>query len=217
MDIEMLARFCCKYREPINHVIIKGGFAWATDGKIGIRAETDLPDSGDSTFVEKLVQAIEAPFNAATSEWEALPVALPMREGDCPDCAGTGKQQTCPSCEGEGEIELDHSWIGKSGFERHSYTVECEECGGTGSTGGEQDGEGGCAECGATGKTRISETVAFGPSWIDSFHLHQISTLPGPIQIRYGGSPVKQMPIRGAGWIGVVMPTREHRTERHPL
>ncbi len=211
MEIEILAKFCHEDREPINRVIVKGGFAWVTDGNIGIRAATNAPDSEDLTFLDKMVAAIDAHVERAATLWEDLPTPIPMREGDCPDCAGTGKQQACPSCGGDGEIELTHHWHGGS----HDYTVECEECDGTGSTGGQQDGEGGCLECGKTGKVQISEAVAFGPAWIDSFLLHRIAILPGPIQICHGASPLQQIPIRGDGWIGVLMPMREHGTKVH--
>ena len=42
MDIETLTKFCHEDREPINRVHIKGGFAWVTDGNIGIRRKRDV-------------------------------------------------------------------------------------------------------------------------------------------------------------------------------
>lgn len=121
-----MAVFCLPMEEanessaPLCKPWVKGGYEYATDGKIIARRRTDQPDNFTDHHSTRINIAAWFEFSEMgepTSEVEA-PSPTP-----CPECAGVGKVNfvPCAACIGTGDLECSCG---------HQH--ECEECNGEG-------------------------------------------------------------------------------------
>ena len=68
-------------------------------------------------------------INSLTNEDIAELLGIDIDELDPIRCA---TPETCPSCDGECTIELEHSFYVDGKYTDHTYTVDCDYCGGAG-------------------------------------------------------------------------------------
>lgn len=210
IPLEILEKFTIRGGTILNKVFHDGSFAWASNRFILIRTPSNHPRSDDQEgAIEKFSKILEEFPTEDSPLWTSEIPSGEAKTKPCPTCRGGKKATSCPECDGHGEIELDHDWIDHAGKHRSTtYEVDCESCNGKGIIrGGDDD----CPDCDGTGVEEIYSPVPFGIHYIDARRLQSISVLPG-IQIHpnINGQPFKQIPIRGDGWIGVVMPCRNN-------
>lgn len=208
---ETLKAFCSTddTRPQLQRIMHSGTHAYATDGHVLVRIESDLPATeGDEKLIGNMETLIANAHPAVESEeWVSeIPNVEPLTK-PCETCDGTGKTQECPSCDGEGEVTLTHDWMDKAKKWHHDdYDCDCQHCDGSGRIGGEGDE---CEECDGTGMVTMHTHVALVGSWFGAALLNRVRDLPG-MQIHRHPKNIKMSghPIRGTGWVGVLMPLR---------
>ena len=144
-DKDLLKSFCFEGlgRDQLKEPWSVGDYSYASNGAMGVRIPKVDGLTGNGPNLEKLiVTAISEiaemlPFNIA--------LAPPMFQ-NCATCNGTGLSQECKHCDGEGEIEFDF----EAARCRHTYSVTCHECDGTGKHSSDNS-EDECPDCDGTG------------------------------------------------------------------
>ena len=136
-----------KGRYHLDEPFFQGGWKYATDGRIAVRAPADEPDT-------KGMRPDMAKIFSSTSPESAVPFPeLEMADAECQDCDGTGKAMIeCPDCKGDGSTlcpECDGTG-----------EIECGECGDYTDCGlcVEDDG---CPRCKGLGTVPEGETCPF--------------------------------------------------------
>jgi len=130
--IDEVFELCCDCDGRFEKPFHKGGYLYATDGRICIRRVEEGPDAKNIPRVDEVFS------NNAPKSWRPFQVNIPLCEccngeirkisNQCPSCDGDGE---CYECNGEGEKEC-------SCCDKMS---DCDECGGLGD----------CPECNGTG------------------------------------------------------------------
>jgi RNA polymerase subunit RPABC4/transcription elongation factor Spt4 len=127
MKREAIYLFCDAYfpRYAIGDPWVKDGTLYATDGRIAIAIDADLPDTNDGRRRPNVEELLVEP-----KEWHPLPDELPegtLRDGPCWYCldykftpwnAIVCRAEPCPYC---GDDELDEEWDEE--FEHPIYSV----------------------------------------------------------------------------------------------
>jgi hypothetical protein len=188
-------------RKCFFNPFVRGGWKYATDGKIIIRIKTDEPESETGIGITKascehvIGLVLECPTSAEM--W-------PKSDGKtqsvkCEICKGYGKSGVveCPECDGEGEVECYHC----------GHDMECEKCFGEGNIVDKNSPV--CVSCGGVGQIEIpADQMIKNNVWIGGEYFCKISELPN---VRYVPAIEPCLPLRFFfdGGDGVIMPVRK--------
>lgn len=207
LDIDILKTFGSNYIDKLKNVVFDGTYAWASESHILIRAECDDEKNDPYEMSERFPSLInELPPHDSELWTKEIPTGE-IKTQKCSECGGTGKSYKCPECGGDGVVHLDHDWTDTNGKSRYSdYEVECGNCNGRSVVRG---GDKPCEECNGTGTLDLDSPIQFGNAYIDAKLLKALSVLPNlELHPNPKNNPYRQIPIRGNGFVGVVMPTR---------
>lgn len=119
IDIKM---FCDPSRAKLSKPWSKGGYTYASDGKILIRVpRIEGIAEGGGPDVSKLILDYRG-----VEVWHPLPDLTGIEtHRTCPDCDGAGKYPECPDCDGDREVK--YTYEARDG-ETHTITGDCPVC-----------------------------------------------------------------------------------------
>lgn len=196
-------------RPSIQKILYNGTHAYATDGTILVRIQSDAPPTeGEEKILASMVALCENSWpEEGSTAWVTEIPEVDGKTEKCETCEGTGKSQPCPSCDGEGAVTLQHSWQDLTKKWHHDdYECDCQHCDGTGRIGGEGES---CDDCGGTGYVAVHTHVPLVGTYFDAALLNRLRSLPGlQIHPHPKGQKMSAHAIRGDGWTGLAMPLR---------
>ena len=197
-------------RIDLSRIYRKDGYAIATDGHVAATIATPEPDTDDPNAVFRVIS------EAISNAWDGIKLDSPMFEPleigsgkttTCTTCGGSGEAIKCPSCDGTGEVSIDHDYKHKGKWCSDSYDHECILCDGTGKIQNEDEK---CEDCGGEGVIAESDFIDIAGSRFSGEAIRALLRLsPISIHPRVDGKELKPHPIRGAGWIGTILPMRK--------
>lgn len=197
-----ITRFCGKsdYRSYLNQPIVHGGFVYATNGHICVRApaqatDTDTPLTGEQPA--KVLASLQKMF---ADQQDQRPADLPDLSAvtPCVSCHGAGSYMAdnCNTCDGNGEFYNDG----------HDYT--CKSCDGAGhfkSDGGSTGKETPCKACNSHGYPHNS--IPVGDSFFSQAYLKRLEHLPGLKAFTKGAEQCGMFTFDGG--VALLMPIRQ--------
>jgi len=150
---------------PIGHPWVKGGWRYATDGRVCARVPAPGEPDTEGKHPDAFAIFVSVDLSKCVDPWSPGPAM--RKEMDCEQCEGEGLigRERCEECGGRGDVECSEC----------GQDTECDECDGEGFFG---DGEK-CPEC--DGKRRTVQEFArpFGPAFIAVKYERLVSGLPG--------------------------------------
>jgi hypothetical protein len=192
-------------RPGLEKPMLIGDMVYATNGHLAVCCEPALtqdylPTPGDAMLAARLLELFARSTNYLIGRGPVEWVRLDKIEGlgatiTCPRCKGTKERQKCPECHGGGEVELKNEY--------HTYTCECQSCGGGG-----HDVD--CEKCDGTGFVLAREYYDLGGVRMKAEPLVLLSALPDcAIAPTAAENPLAAIPVRFAGGVGIVMSMRK--------
>ena len=146
-----LTKFCCEpddnCRYDFSKPFTRGGWTYASDGRISVRVKTDAPD----TDLTKVAPAWNLNWGLCSKAVDPLPTdPYPLVKNvveKCPDCHG--EERDCDECNGTGNVLCEEC----------GYSHTCKKCDGSGD--GTVYTPKNCKTCSNLREIRVERTTAY--------------------------------------------------------
>jgi len=162
----------------ISEPFIQNGYAWATDGRIAIRAAIPLGYTDENPSLPRPEMGKVCTPEIMNAPWTSEMIKPPVMDHKakmiiCKQCNGVGKFKECPECDGAQEVEIENDFS--------VYSCECKTCDGDGcviDSKGDED----CNECDGVGRKLEVEVVEFCGYEMDADMARKLNAMDAEIE-----------------------------------